>query len=242
MATMRGIDVSHHNYDEGFRPSMVANEAKFLIAKATGGKGFVDPACNKMIQEALSLGMKFGFYHFGNDSTPGTAKEEAFAFIRACENYFGEGVPALDWETKNIDADWINEFGEIVHDETKVWIWVYSTPAYFAEVQGKLNANFGKWACRYGTNKITSINGNPNRDLIKSVSPIVAAWQFSSVGRVGTWHKNLDLDIFYGSESQWDAYAKGDRVFEENPPLIPDERPFPVIVENDSYKVTVERK
>lgn len=240
MATMRGVDVSHWNYDSGFRPSMLTNSCKFVICKATEGTTFVDPTCDKMVQETKQYGMKFGFYHFANGSSSG--KDEAEFFVNACWNYFGDGIPVLDWETESIGADWINDFCEHVHARTKVWPWVYSTPAYLSKVQGKLNENMGKWVARYGTNKITSIDGTPDASLIKSVAPVVAAWQFSSVGRVGSYRGDLDLDIFYGSESQWDAYAKGDRVFEENPPLLPDNRPFPIIVENDSYKVTVESK
>lgn len=240
MTTMRGIDVSHWNYDAGFRPSMLPTQCKFVICKATEGTKFVDSTCDRMIQQTKQYGMKYGFYHFASGLS--SATEEAEHFVKSCWNYFGEGVPVLDWEKQEIGAAWINEFCEHVHNRTKVWPWVYSTPSFFAKVQGQLNPNMGKWVARYGTNKITSIEGNPDSSLIKSISPVVAAWQFSSVGRVGSWRGDVDLDIFYGSESQWDAYAKGDRVFEENPPLIPDERPFPVIVENDSYKVTVERK
>lgn len=240
MTTMRGIDVSHWNHDAGFRPSMLPAGCRFVICKATEGTTFVDKACDKMIQQTKQYGMKFGFYHFAGGLS--SATNEAEHFINSCRNYFGEGVPALDWEREEITPEWVNAFCEHVHARTKVWPWVYSTPSFFAKANGRLNENMGKWVARYGTNEITSLEGSPDSSLIESVSPVVAAWQFSSVGRVGSWRGDVDLDVFYGSESQWDAYAKGDRVFDENPPLTPDERPFPVIVENDAYKVTVERK
>lgn len=44
------IDLSKLNFD-------------FVIVKATEGTGYVNPYCDKKVQQAIKLGKKWGFYH-----------------------------------------------------------------------------------------------------------------------------------------------------------------------------------
>ena len=57
-----------------------------------------------------------------------------------------------------------------------------------------------------------------------------------SVAGVESTH--LDLDRFYGDDAAWDAYAKGDRATDASPPTTSGAS----VLENDDYRVTIERK
>ena len=87
---LRGIDISSHQGDIAISPLGV----DFVICKATEGIGYVNPWCDPKIQETISLGLEFGFYHFGRENDP---VAEANYFMENCEGYFGYGVPVLDW-------------------------------------------------------------------------------------------------------------------------------------------------
>ncbi|HBA0083961.1 TPA: endolysin, partial [Enterococcus faecium] len=53
---MNGIDISSHQ--TGIDLSKVPCD--FVIIKATGGTGYVNPDCDRAFQQALALGKKIG--------------------------------------------------------------------------------------------------------------------------------------------------------------------------------------
>lgn len=91
---MYGVDVSAHN--RGL--SLAGTGASFVIVKATDGTRFVDRCCDPFVQEAKRLGLMWGFYHFANGLHKSSMRAQADYFVDTCANYFGEGVPCLDWE------------------------------------------------------------------------------------------------------------------------------------------------
>ena len=88
---MQGIDIS--NYQRGIDLDKVPFD--FMICKATEGTGIVHDTCDGFVQKAKALGKKWGFYHFLNGEDP--VKQAEF-FVSQTKNYFGNGVPALDYE------------------------------------------------------------------------------------------------------------------------------------------------
>lgn len=91
---MYGIDVSNNN--RGL--DLAGTGASFVIVKATDGTRFVDKCCDPFVQEAKRLGLMWGFYHFANGAHKSSMRAQADYFVDNCRNYFGEGVPCLDWE------------------------------------------------------------------------------------------------------------------------------------------------
>lgn len=91
---MYGVDVSSWQGGQSDRWS----DASFVIAKATDGVRFVDTSCDEFIQEAIRNGKLFGFYHFMNGKHKSSAREQAEYFYNNCKNYFGYGIPCLDFE------------------------------------------------------------------------------------------------------------------------------------------------
>ena len=95
---LHGIDISNHQGDNGIELENVLPYVDFCIVKATGGNFFVDPYCDGFIEKCKQQGKLWGFYHFANDGQYSNAYDEAEFFYDNCRNYFGEGIPVLDWE------------------------------------------------------------------------------------------------------------------------------------------------
>ena len=96
---LKGIDISNHQ--RGIDLSKI--DCDFIIIKATEGKSFVDPSCDRFFQQALSLGKKLGIYHFANNSD-NTPEQEADWFINNTKGDIGKAIPVLDWED-NVKSD-----------------------------------------------------------------------------------------------------------------------------------------
>lgn len=221
------------NWQGGYNPALTGADA--VIAKATEGTNYVDLYCDSITQQAMAIGMPWGFYHFAGD---GDAVAEAVHFINNCSGYFGSGIPVLDWEG-NQGVDWVNRFVETVHEQTGVWPWIYANPWRFN--QGGVNQNCARWVASYPD--VTSPTWSQARDWdCPAADGNVVAWQFCSDGHVNGIDGNVDLDLFYGSKEQWQAYARGDMRPDNSGN---DARPNPdgmAVLENDTYKVTIERK
>ena len=221
------------NWQGGYSPALTGADA--VIVKATEGTGFVDPYCDSIIQQTIAADMPWGFYHFAGD---GDAIEEATHFIQNTINYFGHGIPVLDWEG-NQSVDWVNEFVGEVYSSTHVWPWIYANPWRFN--QGGVNPNCARWVASYPDVASPTWSQAQGWDCPAADGNVVA-WQFCSDGSVNGIAGNVDLDLFYGTKEQWQAYARGgtkhvDAIGPDSPGVDTQE-----VLENDTYKVTIERK
>ena len=179
--------------------------------------------------------MPWGFYHFADD---GGAVAEAVHFINNCSNYFGSGIPVLDWEG-NQSVDWVNRFVETVHEQTGVWSWIYANPWRFN--QGGVNPNCARWVADYPDVVSPTWSQAQGWDCPAADGNVVA-WQFCSDGRVNGLGVNVDLDLFYGTKEQWMAYARGDNRPADNGDADGSNPDGVAVLENETYKVTIERK
>lgn len=224
---MRGIDVGG-SANSGFKLSPVLSSVDFCIVKATEGGTFVNSYCDRVVQECISAALPWGFYHYGRNNDP---VKEADFFIQSCWNYFGHGIPVLDWE-EDQSAGWVNKFVRRVYERTKVWPWIYGNAWRFDG--GDVERNCGRWVARY-PKKITSLDYDLS-GYTNKVDGLMCAWQFSESIKIPGYSGTLDGDVFYGSISQWNAYAAGDRSDSPTEPL-------PVItVEDGKYRVDITPK
>lgn len=202
--SMKFIDIS--NWQAGLNVASVVKNGGLgaVIVKATEGVGFVDKSCDGFVQQCISNGIRFGFYHFARNND---AAAEAEFFRKNTTGYEGKGIPVLDWEDGQSIA-WVNKFVERYHELTGVWPWVYGNAWRFN--QGTVNTNCGRWVAGYPSNGITDINYGLNNDCAYKVNNgLVCAWQFSSSVRISGYSGNLDGDVFYGDATAWDKYAGG---------------------------------
>lgn len=234
---MRFIDIS--DWQAMMRLELVAPSVNAVVVKATQGDYYVSQYCDDFIQTTKQLGKPWGFYHFADARTD--AESQASFFVENCFNYFGEGIPILDWEdlcengeiVSSPTIDWVNTFVTRVHELTNVWPWVYGNPWRFD--QGQLNQNCAVWVADYPEVASPSFDNAENWQCPEANGNVVA-WQFCSDGRLNGYPGDLDLDLFYGDKEQWEAYANGDR---QTPVATPKDE---TVFENDKMKVTVEVK
>lgn len=215
-----GIDIS--NWQEDINLEEV--EFGFCIVKATDGTRFVDKTLHDFANRIFAMGKPFGFYHFANNpERGGSAIEQAQYFVDACKEYFGKGIPVLDWE----DSDWkyggpVLELGpdfalewlREVYRLTGVKPWIYTSKSVCNSWDWSQVANEGYalWGAQYATDDtLPGYQEDPWQD-----SDPWGAWGYNiPMFQYGSgWATNsncpVDLDKFYGDTGAWQMYVDGD--------------------------------
>lgn len=230
------IDIS--SYQADLNLVAVSSSIQGVIVKATEGTSYVNPYCDRHYQQAKSANLLRGFYHFAGSGDP--LAETAF-FYRNVLGYLHDGIPVLDWEG-NQTVDWVNQFIRQFHNLTGIWPWIYANPWRFN--QEGVEPNCARWVASYpevahptfaqaASWKCPTANGN------------VVAWQFCSDGRISGYNSNLDCSVYYGDRESWLRYADSNSLAGgiggsdggNGSAGAP-----PVTLENETYKITVERK
>lgn len=223
---LRGIDIS--NWQAGLDGEAVFPNVDFVICKATEGVSFVDAYCDGWIQKCRSMGKPWGFYHFAGSNQP---VDEAVYFINNTSNYFGNGIPVLDWESDQSVA-WVNKFVRKVHDQTGIWPWIYANPWRFN--QGGVEPNCGRWIASYPDVIRPGLDYDPGEP--PETEGLVCCWQYASDGDVPGYAGNLDVNHFFGDGASWNAYAGVPSSVQ--PEATTDQS----VLENGKYRVTIEQK
>lgn len=196
---MQGIDIS--GWQAGIDLSKVPCD--FVIVKATEGVNFVSGACDTQVQQAISLGKPFGFYHYVDGSG---AQAEADFFIDNCAGYFGRGIPCIDWESAQNGAwgntDYLKNLVQRVIDRTGVKPLIYASQGSFPwDVAQALDC--GAWVAQYADNHPTGYQDAPWNEGTYAC----AIRQYSSHGRLDGYAGDLDLDKAYMGADAWAKYV-----------------------------------
>lgn len=197
---MQGIDIS--SWQEGLDLAKVPCD--FAIIKATQGVGYVSGACDPHVQQAIALGKPFGFYHYVDGSG---ATAEADFFIDNCANYFGVGLPCIDWESMQNGAwgntGYLRQLVQRVIDRTGVKPLIYASEGSFPwDVAQALDC--GAWVAQYADDAETGYQDAPWNEGAYAC----AIRQYSSHGRLAGYSGNLDLDKAYMDADGWAKYVK----------------------------------
>lgn len=197
---LKGIDIS--NWQKGIVPHKLGVD--FCIAKATEGIGFVDPCCDGFIQDCIAHDLLWGFYHFNGTGNP---IAEADFFVANTENYFGHGIPVLDYEVSNDnDRQWAEQFMRRVHNLTGIWPMLYTSASWVSKFEGSwIPQKCGLWLAGYPYPATDWRSDDPPY----SCSPweFVAIWQFTSSLQLRNWSGGLDGDLAYMDAAAWGKYA-----------------------------------
>lgn len=230
------IDIS--SYQAGLNLVAVSSSIQGVIVKATEGTSYVNPYCDRHYQQAKSANLLRGFYHFAGSGDP---LAEAAFFYRNVMGYLHDGIPVLDWE-RNQTVDWVNRFVRQFHNLTGIWPWIYANPWRFN--QGGVEPNCARWIASYpevahptfeqaASWKCPTADGN------------VVAWQFCSDGRLSGYNANLDCSVYYGDRESWLRYAGFNALAggiagggSGNGSAVASTE----TLENETYKITIERK
>lgn len=203
---LRGIDVS--NWQRGLKLTALPR-LDFCIVKATEGLNIVDSCCDNFVEQAKSLGMLWGFYHFARPNSP---IAEANKFYKETKNYFGHGIPVLDLEDTNI-KDW-NSYAETfcnrIHELSNIWPMFYSYRAGLSRITSKLvTENCPLWVASLPQTKHTNFDSVSYSWKTANWNDW-KVWQFSWYGRLSGWNENLDLDYADLTYEEWTQLANPD--------------------------------
>lgn len=208
--SMRGIDIS--TYQRGLDLSKI--DFDFAIIKATEGTKLVQDTCDPWVQQCIQLGKRWRFYHFCAGGDP---IAEADFFVDNTKNYFGHGIPVLDYEAYGrFGTAKAKQFLDRVYERTGVRCMVYMSRSVTKEEDWSAIArNHPLWVAQYANNDTTGYQDNPwpgasaGGFTYWSFPP--AIHQYTSHGRLAGWSGNLDLDKAYISAEEWDTLAAGDK-------------------------------
>ena len=192
--------------------------------KATEGTGYVDPCCDPWVQACKRLGKLWGFYHFLAGGDP---VKEADHFVDSCLNYFGEGIPVLDYEMYGrIGTAGAKRFLDRVYERTKVRCVVYMSRSVCREEDwSKIAPNHALWVAQYANGNPTGYQSDPwFPSGSMGAFTAVTIHQYTSTGRLSGYAGNLDLDIAYLDRDAWARIANGDR---EGAAPAPEPQPQP---------------
>lgn len=196
---MQGIDIS--SWQRGIDLERVPCD--FVIVKSTEGTTYVDPCCDGFVQQAISLGKLWGFYHY---VTGGYPENEADFWVRQTSDYFRAGIPCVDWESGGNhawgDTDYLRRFVQRVIDKTGVKPLIYASAAAFPWGVCK-ELGCGAWVAQYASNNATGYQDSPWNEGAYDC----AIRQYSSAGRLAGYNGNLDLDKAYITAEQWHEFA-----------------------------------
>lgn len=205
------IDVS--SWQTGI--NVTTSGAQIVVAKATEGIGYVNPDCDRVVQDALAAGQGVGVYHFAH--TENDARREANYFIDNTRGYIGKGiVPILDWEpSAPWDTGWALTWLRTVEAAwgTKPIIYMNQFTENSYDWSAVVAGNYGLWIAAYplGYTPIYGFNP-PTAQPTLYHWPFAVAWQYTSTGYVGDWGGALDLSVVYGDLNTWYAYAGSGQV------------------------------
>lgn len=199
--TLRGIDIA--SYQAGIDLSVVPCD--FVIVKATEGVNYVNPDCDRAVQQAIRLGKCWGTYHYVNGSG---AVAEADYYVDNIKGYLGKGILCIDWESGSNKAwgnyTYLDALVSRVIERTGIKPLIYvQASAYAPTAAVAQRHDCGLWIAQYADMNATGYQDTPWNEGSYSC----AIRQYSSAGRLNGWNGNLDLDKFYGDANAWRKYA-----------------------------------
>lgn len=200
------IDVS--SWQTGI--NVTTSGAQIVVAKATEGVSYINPDCDRVVQDALSAGQGVGVYHFAH--TENDARREAQHFIDNTRGYIGkEIVPILDWEpSAPWNTSWALTWLQTVKAAwgTKPIIYMNQSTENAYDWSTVVAGDYGLWIAAYtlGYTPIYGFNPPSTQPTLHNW-PFAVAWQYTSTGYVGDWNGALDLSVIYGDLNTWNAYA-----------------------------------
>lgn len=205
------IDVS--NWQTGI--NVTTSGAQIIVTKATEGIGYVNPDCDRVVQDALAANQGVGVYHFAH--TENNARREAQYFIDNTRGYISKGiVPILDWEPSTPwDTNWALTWLQTVEAAwgTKPIIYMNQSTENAYDWSTVVAGNYGLWIAAYtlGYTPIYGFNP-PSTQPTLHHWPFAVAWQYTSTGHINNWSGALDLSVVYGDLNTWHAYASSGQV------------------------------
>lgn len=203
---VRGIDVSAYQGEIDWQ-ELSKEDIRFAFIKATEGSGYVDDKFSKNYENAQKTDLRVGAYHFFSYDSPGETQAENF--INTVPKIEGMLAPV-------IDVEFYGDKKENLPDKDK-------TQKELDMLIAKLEEYYGKTPIIYATEKSYELyiaGKYDNCDIwIRNVymNPKLSDgrawtfWQYTNKEQLSGYsgdEKYIDINVFNGSESDFENYAK----------------------------------
>lgn len=197
---LNGIDVA--SYQSGIDVSAIPY-LDFVIAKATEGTSYTNPAFAAQINSAINANKLIGAYHYVNGAG---AKAEAEFFWSKAKHLKGQAIYAIDWEEGGNFAwgnlSYLKELVQHFIALSGVKPLIYASKSSFPWSLAK-ELDCGTWVAQYASTNPTGWQISPwNENMYKCTIR-----QYASTGQLDGWNGSLDLNKAYITKEQWMAYA-----------------------------------
>ena len=206
-----GIDVSSN------QPASIVRDVQndFAIVKLSGNPhgyswDYVNGSFDQQYGDAVKLGKKPGAYHFtyGLDDP----LREADFFIEQAKKHgiLGKCMLVIDYEADALEKGrgWVKKFADRVKSKAGYSPVIYASGSVIvAQKLGDLG--YPLWCANYYRG-YEAIDGYDTSGM--NIYPGCDAsilWQFTSQGYLKGYDGPLDMDVFFGSGSDWDGYCSG---------------------------------
>jgi lysozyme len=192
-----GIDVSHYQGDIDWG-QVKDSGITFAFLKATEGTTFVDDTFSQNLQNARSVGIKVGAYHFMRAASASEARREADFFIEQIRANGGFELldlpPVLDIEIAVADTKsqisaivraWVNRVIRIAGRQPLIYTYPYFADQY---LDASLN-DIPLWLANYGVDQPKDRSGWTHWTFL----------QYSDKGQVPGIQGNVDMNEYEGT-------------------------------------------
>lgn len=194
---LRGIDISAHNGTVDFRQVSKAG-IDFVILKACEGSRFRDPRFDENYRKAMDCRMYVGAYHFFRFDVDGVVQARNFMeavdgkdlsvpLVIDVEEY---GNPIF-FSTEKVVRRLRDMIDELTVNEYPIMIYT-NKDGYTKFVRGNFD-DYPLWLCTFT---------NPPETIEWTM------WQYSHTGDVDGVDGDVDLNVFYGNENQWEEWTR----------------------------------
>lgn len=192
---VKGIDVSSHNGDIDF-DTLSAQGISFTLIKATEGSTFKDPSFHSNYSKAAKAGLKIGAYHFFRFETPGHMQAiNLLNSVRGRKLDFPLIIDIEEWgnpyvrPTEEITGELSEMIDYITSSGYPVMLYT-NKDGHNRFIQGRFDT-IPLWIC--------SLTDNP-------ADTVWTLWQYSHRGGLRGFGGNVDLNVFRGSEQQFERW------------------------------------
>ena len=194
-----GIDVSSHNGDIDF-DKVKADGYSFVFIKASEGEDHHDSKFAVNYDKARASGLKVGAYHFFRKKTDGLNQAKNFLETIGWRKLdLPLVIDVEDWSNdKNVKDDRTQRHLAAMVDNLRsrgFQVMIYTNGDGYKKYikDGQININL--WLCAF-----------KNPDKLKHIPHQMQ--QYSHWGRVNGIWGDVDLNVFNGSQEQWDKWLK----------------------------------
>lgn len=182
-----------------------------VIIKSTGGTCIYQDTFKPWADWMVKNNRPFGFYHFLDDDLRNSSGQaEAEFFVSKTRDYFGKGIPVLDYEqqAKNMGIKYLKAALDTVYALTGVRPLVYCSQGLTAGMTEIANAGYKVWVAQYANyDPMYGFTNNPWKKGDVGPFKQEVMRQYTSQMYLPGWKSHLDASLFYGDRADWDKLA-----------------------------------